>query len=130
MTGPDDSGDGMNWTIGRHPADKAEKSAVYLIRLSMDQANNPDFLDWVKLEDGVTPEPPSRERAFQFFNSKNARNSGLFSFKALDQEERAAEEVNEEKAAEAETPTIDSDAVRRNSGMFSFGELDNAADGE
>jgi len=50
LMGPDDEGDGKNWTIGRHPLDKGGEGKTYLIRLFLrgGQEGIPRSVDWVR----------------------------------------------------------------------------------
>jgi len=53
LCGPDDHGHGRNWTIGRHPLDRAAEGACYQIRLFLQPDGRAERVDWFRL--GVTP---------------------------------------------------------------------------
>jgi len=49
LQGPDDGGHGKNWTIGKHPLDKAAAGSRYLVQLFLRAGGGPDRVDWVPL---------------------------------------------------------------------------------
>mmetsp|Transcript_6075 Transcript_6075/g.10899 ORF Transcript_6075/g.10899 Transcript_6075/m.10899 type:complete len:1558 (-) Transcript_6075:114-4787(-) len=50
LCGPDENGQGLNWTIGKHQLDKSISGACYEVRLFLDAAGTAVKVDWVQLD--------------------------------------------------------------------------------
>uniref|UniRef100_A0A7S4Q1J0 Uncharacterized protein n=1 Tax=Alexandrium monilatum TaxID=311494 RepID=A0A7S4Q1J0_9DINO len=59
LCGPDNEGDGKDWVIGKHPADKGFNGVSYCIRLHVHGDGRPKLVDWIRTspdEDSSEPE--------------------------------------------------------------------------
>lgn len=49
LCGPDGTGEGKNWTIGRHPLDQGRSGSAYRIRLFLTDDGHARAVDWLRL---------------------------------------------------------------------------------
>jgi len=48
ICGPDEEGNGKNWSVGRHPLDRGGEGVVFLIRLYLNDDGSAKRVDWVR----------------------------------------------------------------------------------